>query len=93
MNLDGSDEENFASSAGISLSATPMGLFISDLTTGQLELLTYDRSARTAVVSDTDFFLFCVTRNWILYKNVSDSDRLWVRSMDGSIVRRLEETV
>ena len=90
MDLDGNNAKELYRGSYSWVSATPLGVFFTNPSGEQLEVMTLDGSKRT-LLTQKKCGAFCVTRDWILYKNKDDNNNLWIMRPDGSEDRILAE--
>jgi len=83
MNLDGSDAQSLASGSYSFVNATPYGLFFTNPEAQQIELMAHDGKTRSLLVKKT-CGAFCITKDWIIYKNKDDGNKLWAARIDGT---------
>ena len=83
MNLNGENQKELRSQSPSYVNATPLGIFYVNPEAQQLETMSLDGKDRT-VLTEKKCGGFCVTRDWIIYKNKNDDDKFWLMRIDGS---------
>jgi hypothetical protein len=87
MSLDGGPTEQLYYPSASYVNACPLGVFFVNADQ-KLELRSFDGNSSKTLVKEK-CGSFCVSRDWIIYRNLDDDNSLWVICTDGTDKHRL----